>query len=245
MKVKYLLILIFFGLILAGPALAVPTMSSDDYQIDWPNLNMGAGVPSSDNYNLGVTTGQIAPGLYYFENGYKVRAGFQYIHTLIPFTFTIDKISVDFGSLTVGVGSTDTIGLEVDCGSAGGYQVTVQENDRLTSTAGSYIEDTTCDPTDTCNHINEGDWEQSTTYGFGYSMSGTDVPSEFASGTKFKNFADVPGDEPQKVMGLTPVEGHEAGRDKQATMTLKVNISGTQAAGVYENILMFIATPTY
>lgn len=245
MKVRYLLILILINLLTVGSVLAVSSMSSDDYQIDWPNLNMGAGLPTSDTYNLGVTTGQIAPGLYYFENGYKVRAGFQYIHTLIPFTFTIDKISVDFGSLTVGVGSTDTIGLEVNCGSAGGYQVTAQENDRLTSTAGSHIEDTTCDPTDTCTHTDEGTWEQNTTYGFGYTMNGDDVPSEFASGTMFKNFADVPGDEPQKVMGLTPEEGHEAGRGKQATMTLKVNISGTQAAGVYENIITFIATPTY
>lgn len=239
MKIKYLLILAIISLITAGPVLAVHPMSSDSYQIDWPNLNMGAGLPSSSSYNLGVTTGQIAPGLY-SSTGYKVRAGFQYIHSIIPFTFTIDKIAVDFGSLTVGVGSTDTIGLEVDCGSAGGYQVTVQENDRLTSTAGSHIEDTTCDPTDTCTHINEGTWTLSTTYGFGYSMSGTDVPSEFASGTKFKNFADVPGDIPQPVMS-----GANVGVGKTSTMTLKVNISGTQAAGVYENILMFIATPTY
>jgi len=219
--------------------LAAPSMSSDNYQIDWPNLNMGAGLPDSNSYNLGVTTGQIAPGLY-SSAGYKVRAGFQYIHSIIPFTFKIDKISVDFGSLTVGVGSTDTIALEVNCGSAGGYSVTAQENNSLTSTAASTILDTTCDPSDACTEVDAGTWTSNSTYGFGFSMSGADVPNEF-SGGKYKQYADISGAEtPQAVMSGTNV-----GIGKTASMTLKVNVSGTQAAGVYENILTFIATPTY
>ena len=75
-------------------------MTSDSYQIDWPNLNMGAGVPSSGNYGLGVTTGQISPGLY-SSTGYKVRAGFQYIHSIIPFTFTVEKTLIDFVSFII------------------------------------------------------------------------------------------------------------------------------------------------
>jgi len=236
MKVRYLLILILISLITAGQTLAVHPMTSDSYQIDWPNLNMGAGVPSSGNYGLGVTTGQIAPGLY-SSAGFKVRAGFQYIHSIIPFTFIIDKISVDFGSLTVGTPSTDTIDLEVTCGSAGGYSVTTQENNPLTSTAQSTIPDTTCDPGDTCDESDAGIWTSNTTYGFGYSMSGTDVPGEF-SGGKYKQYADI--ETPQAVMS-----GSNVGVGKTSTMTLKVNISGTQAAGIYENILTFIATPTY
>lgn len=250
MKVKYGLIifLILFcltGLIVQGfkstinPVLAVHPLSSDNYQIDWPNLNMGAGVPSSTNYNLGVTTGQTAPGLY-TSTGYKVRAGFQYIHSIIPFSFKLSKISVDFGSLTVGTPSTDTIGLTVNSGSAGGYSVTTQENNPLTSTAASTIPDTTCDPTDTCTEVDAGTWAQSTTYGFGYNMSGTDVPSEF-SGGKYKQYADISGAEtPQAVMS-----GSNVGIGKTSSMTLKVNISGTQPAGVFKNIITFIATPTY
>lgn len=239
MKARNFSLAILLCLFLAGPVLAVHPMESDNFTIDWPNLNMGAGVPSSGNYGLGVTTGQIAPGLYE-STGYKVRAGFQYIHSIIPFTFTLDKISVDFGALTVGVGTTDTIGLEVSCGSAGGYSVTAQENNPLTSTALSTIPDTTCDPGDTCDESDEGTWTLSTTYGFGYNMGGTDVPSEF-SGGKYKQYADMSLSEtPQAVMS-----GSNVGRSKQATMTLKVNVSGIQAAGVYENIITFIATPTY
>lgn len=249
MKVKFCFIIFLFYLLATNPVLAVPSISSDNYQIDWPNLNMGAGVPSSTNYNLGVTTGQTAPGLY-SSTGYKVRAGFQYIHSIIPFTFTLDKISVDFGPLTPNVlTNQQTITLTVNSGSAGGYQVTAQENDPLTSTAGSTIDDTTCDPppplANPCTHIDEGTWAQTSTYGFGYTITGDDVPSEFDSGTKFKNFADVPGDIPQNVMGLTPAEGHAAGEGKEAVMTMRINISGIQAAGVYKNIISFVATPTY
>ncbi len=239
MKVKYLFLLILLILTTAAPALAVHPITSDSYQIDWPNLNMGAGLPDSGSFKLGVTTGQIAPGLY-SSSGYKVRAGFQYIHSIIPFTFTLDKIAVDFGSLTPGTPSTDTIDLEVTCGSAGGYTVTVQENNPLTSTALSTIPDTTCDPGDTCDESDAGTWTLSTTYGFGYNMTGIDVPSEF-SGGKYKQYADISSAEtPQAVM-----IGTNVGVGKTSTMTLKVNISGTQAAGVYENILTFIATPTY
>jgi len=239
MKIRSLLILALMVLFIASPVVAVHPMTSDSYQIDWPNLNMGAGVPSSGNYGLGVTTGQIAPGLY-SSTGYKVRAGFQYIHSIIPFVFKINKIAVDFNSLTVGTPSTDTIDLEVDCGGAGGYAVTAQENNPLTSTAASTIADTTCDAGDPCDESDAGTWASNTTYGFGYSMSGTDVPNEF-SGGKYKQYADISGAEtPQAVM-----TGTNVGIGKTSTMTLKINVSGIQAAGVYENIITFIATPTY
>jgi hypothetical protein len=244
MKLKFCLFFIFLLFLFAAPLLATQSMESDSYQIDWPNMNMGAGLPSSNNYGLGVTTGQTAPGLYegFGVTGFKVRAGFQYIHSIIPFTFTLDKIAVDFGTLTVGVGTTDLIALEVSCGSAGGYSVTAHENNPLTSTAASTIADTTCDASDTCDESDAGTWTLSTTYGFGYSMSGTDVPSEF-SGGKYKQYADLSKPTPETPQ--TVMTGTNVGRNKQATITLKINVSGLQAAGVYENVITFIATPTY
>lgn len=219
-------------------------LKSDSYQIDMGNVNMGAGNPVSGSYKLGITMGQNAPATYE-SNGYTIRAGFQYIHSIIPFTFSLSDISLDFGSLTPDVLTNEqSTTLKVNSGSAGGYQVTVQENDPLTSGGASTIADTTCDGGDTCTHVDAGTWAQTSTYGFGYTISGDDVPAEF-SGSKYKNFADVPGDTPQRVMGKTVAEGHEAGRSKTATMSARINISTIQAAGRYQNILTFIATPTY
>jgi len=225
-------------------AQAQSSIKSENYEITWPNLNMAAGGSTSPGYKMGITTGQTSPGLY-TSTGYKVRAGFQYIHSIIPFYFKISPWALNFGTLTTEVLTNEqSLTLTVNSGSAGGYQITVQENDPLTSTALYTIPDTTCDPGDTCTHTDAGTWTQTTTYGFGYNMSGTDVPSEF-SGDKFKNFPDAPGESPVKVMGLTPGEGHQAERGKEAVMKARINISNIQAAGFYQNILSFTAIPTY
>jgi len=236
-------------LLLAGNRLTLAAPSSivsDHYKIKWPNVNMGSGSPDSTTYNLGVTTGQIAPGLYSGDD-FKIRAGFQYIHSIIPFSFTLSSVSLSFGNLTSGVlTNQQTLDLTVDSGSVQGYQVTVEENQPLTSLGiGATLPDVTCDVTDSCTHIDEGTWVQTDTYGFGYTVSGDDTPTEFASGTKFKNFALTGTDTPQKVMGLSPAEGHEAGSDKSATMTLRINPSPLQPAGTYQNRLTFVATPLY
>ena len=219
-------------------------MSSDNFEITWPNINTGSGGTTSPNFNMGITTGQNAPGLY-SSTGYKIRSGFQYIHSIIPFSFQLSAISLNFGSLALEMLSNEqNLTLTVNSGSAGGYQVKVQENDPLTSTTGTTIPDTTCDVADTCTHTDAGVWTQTSTYGFGYTISGDDVPSEF-SGGKFKNFPDTPGEDPVKIMGLTPATGHAAGIGKTAAMTARINISNVQAAGIYRNILTFFAIPTY
>jgi len=228
------------------PAGAQDTIRSPNYEITWPNVNMGAGAPSSTNYKMGVTMGQTGPGLY-SSTGYKVRAGFQYIHSIIPFYFKISPFALNFETLTVNVLTNEkTLTLTVNSGAAGGYQVTAQENNPLTSTAGSTILDTTCDSTDACDHDTDfGTWADTNTYGFGYTMTGDDTPLGFSSGTEFRNFADAPGENPVKVMGKTPAEGHQAEKNKIATMKARINISSTQAAGSYQNILTFVATPTF
>jgi hypothetical protein len=240
--------LAYYLFLLPNKAKAQSSLKSTNYEITWPNLNIFSGEATSSGYKMGVTGGQTAPGLY-SSTGYKIRAGFQYIHSIIPFSFQLDLLALDFGTLTPQVLTNEkTLTLTVNSGSAGGYQITAIENDNLKSTAGSEIEDTSCDSTDTCDYqTDSGTWEQNTTYGFGYNMSGTDVPTEF-SGSKFKRFANAtnsPTENPTKVMGLTPSEGHEAGRSKTATMTTRININNIQAAGVYQNILIFAAIPTY
>ncbi|MCJ7804506.1 hypothetical protein MUP35_02115 [Patescibacteria group bacterium] len=249
---KFLIILIsplFFVLcsLFLSEANAQSSLKSTNYEITLPNLNIVSGKTTSPGYSMGVTGGQTAPGLY--SNGYKIRAGFQYIHSVIPFSFRLSALALDFGTLTSQVLTNEkTLTLTVNSGSAGGYQVTVQENDNLKSTTGSEIEDTSCDPGDTCDYQTDaGTWTQTTTYGFGYNMSGTDIPTEFADDKfkRFSNAANTPTETPTKVMGLTPLEGHEAERNKIATMSARINIDTIQAAGVYQNILTFTAIPTY
>jgi len=220
-------------------AFAQARINSDNYRILWPNVNMGGGAPTSTNYKLGVTTGQTAPGLY-SSTGYKVRAGFQYLHSIIPFSFSLSDISIAFGTLTAGTPSTQTSTITVSAGGAGGYQVTAQENKPLTSTAGTTIPDTTCDASD-CDETTAGVWSNNSTYGFGFNMSGDDIPNDFTDNTYYRQFADASNSESAQVI----MSSANVGKSRQSTITYKVNVSSIQAAGTYQNIITFIATPTF
>lgn len=220
--------------------LAQAVINSPNYRIQFPNLNSGAGVPSSTNYQLDTTVGQTVAGPF-SSTGYRVKAGFQYIHSIIPFSFSISKFLIPFGTLTPQVPDTDASTLTVSAGGAGGYQVTVRENHPLQlGTTANYIPDTLCN-SGPCSETSAGVWTQATAYGFGYNMTGDDIPAAFVDSTYYKQFADISSAEtPQVVMSNVNV-----GTSRQATVTYKVNISGIQPAGSYQNVITFVATPTY
>ncbi|OGM87738.1 hypothetical protein A2573_00530 [Candidatus Woesebacteria bacterium RIFOXYD1_FULL_43_18] len=224
---------------LIGTANAQGVIQSPNYIIQMPNLNSGAGIPSSSNYNVGTTIGQTAPGLY-SSSGYRVKSGFQYIYSIIPFSFTISSVSINFGSLIPQTPATSTNTLTVASGGAGGYQVKASENTPLKlSSSASTIPNTNCDSS--CTNTTAGVWSSTSRYGFGFNMSGDDIPADFVDLTYFRPFADRANSEsPQIVMSSIYV-----GRGRQSTVTYKVNISGVQPAGTYNNIITFTAIPSY
>lgn len=218
-------------------------MSNLDYILDMGNLNSFAGKKSNASYTLTDTGGQLAPGLYSGSN-YKVRAGFQYIYSIIAFRFSISSLLIDFGILSPTTPVTRTNTLTVSNGSAYGYQVTVFENHQLlVPSSGQLIPNTTCDAGN-CTTTTAAAWTSTLTYGFGYrcdNVSGTDCNTDFATSTFYKQFPDdSAGQTPVAVMSSTNV-----GKSRQGQITYKVNISGTQAAGLYTNVITYIATPTY
>ena len=80
------------NILLSALILAQAVINSPNYRIQFPNLNSGAGVPSSAGYQVSTTIGQTAAGLY-SSSGYRVKSGFQYIHSVIPFSFSVSKFS--------------------------------------------------------------------------------------------------------------------------------------------------------
>lgn len=214
-------------------------IKSDNFEIQMPNLNSGAGIPSSTNFGIDSTIGQTVAGLF-SSTGYRVKSGFQYIHSIIPFSFQISKLAIPFGTLVPGTPKTDSHTLKVSAGGAGGYQVKAFESSPLkTFDNSSTIADTSCDSS--CDEETAGEWTQDTKYGFGFNVSGDDVPNDFTNGDFYRQFADISSAEiPQVVMSSIYV-----GRSRQALVTYKVNISGIQEAGTYSNIITYIAIPTY
>lgn len=214
-------------------------VESANYRIIFPNFNSGAGIPSSNNYSLNTTIGQNAPGLY-SSAGYRVKAGFQYISSIIPFSFAVSDIQKNFGTLTPNSPSTTTSTLIVSAGGAGGYLIKASENHPLqTFDASDSIIDTLCDTT--CSETAAAVWSSSTKYGFGFNMSGDDIPADFTDSTYFRQFADRSNSEAQ----TTIMSSVNVGRERTATITYKVNVSSVQPAGTYQNIIMFTAIPGY
>lgn len=239
MNYKFLIVLITLIILIPFPPALAINMNSDAYKLQFTNLNMTSGSKSSENFQILDTLGQFAPGEY-ASSGFYVKAGFPYIKTIIPFSFSISDLSIDFGTLSPSTFATLTNTLTVSFGAAGGYSVVAHQDHPLKLQTGSTtIPDTTCDTA--CDETTAAVWINTTNYGFGYNMSGHDVPAAFVDNTYFKQFADNSiGESDQIVMSSANV-----GIGRTATVTYKVNVGATQAAGDYENSIVFIATPTY
>ena len=237
LKITFLSTLYF--VLCTFPALGQERIESPNYRIIFPNLNSGAGIPTSTNYNLNTTIGQTGPGEY-SSSGYKVKAGFQYIHSIIPFSFSISDIQINFGTLTPSSPSADTSTIVVSAGGAGGYTVKTSENNPMkTITDADTITDTLCDTT--CSETAAASWTSTTKYGFGFNMSGDDVPADFTNSNYFRQFADRSNSETEQAI----MSSVNVGSQRTATITYKVNVSGVQPAGVYQNVIKFTAIPSY
>lgn len=245
MRSKNITFIIFITVItiILTPALAEAfTMSNQNYIIQMGDFVSGGGKASNANTSLDITLGQTGPGLYSGTN-YKVRAGFQYIHFATRFAFTISETLIDFGTLSPTNPVTRTNTLTVSNSSPHGYSVTASENHPLTTSQNASIPDTTCD-NGTCTQDASAAWTSTLTYGFGYrcdNVLGSDCNNGFTDTTYFKQFPDTSKSEPETSV----MTGTGVGRNKKTQITYKVNISGTQTAGVYSNAITYIATPTF
>lgn len=201
--------------------------SSNSYNIDWGNFNMTSGRKSSASYSITDTVGQNAPGEY-SKTGVKLKSGFQYIYPFDEFSFAINNLDIDFGTLTPGVATTAVSTLTTTSPSGLGFQITASESTPLRLNSGTTIPDFPGD-----NAL----WISDTIYGFGFNAN----TSYFSTNNHFSKFANIAlGESPQILdSSNTHVKNHNT------TVTYKINISSSQAAGTYQNYIVYTATPQY
>lgn len=227
-------------LILITPITAID-MESSRFKIESANTSSAAGNKASTNYKLSDTIGQVAAGEF-SSTGYVVKAGFQYINSVIPFRFTISNTNISLGNLVPNTPSTATTTLTIYFGSAGQYQVTAIEQGPLKTLSGNSIPDTACDGgANTCSESSAKTWSSSSAYGFGYNMSGNDIPVDFSNSTYYRPFPDTTAAESPAIV----MSSNNVGSNRQSTMTFKSNISPIQPAGNYQTIINFVATPSF
>lgn len=237
---KYLTLTIVMFLLIV-PTVRAISMDSSSFKIESANIEVAGGNKSSSSYKLADTVGQLAAGQY-SSDGYIVKAGFQYLHSIIPFRFSISNINIGFGTLIPSTPSTATTNLTVYFGGAGQYQVTAIEEGQLKTLSGNAIPDTICNGGgNTCSESLAKVWSSTSAYGFGYSMSGHDIPADFIDSTYYRPFPDrTAAESPATVMTSANV-----GKNRQSTVTFKTNISSIQPAGSYQTIINFVATPSF
>lgn len=237
---------LLFAAIFAGKSSAL-TMSNSFYIIVMGNLNSIAGNLSGPTNKLSITSGETGSGFYSLHGvNYTVKAGFQYVRPT-PFVFEIQNPAVNFGTLTPNTAVNRTSNLLVTNNSAYGYVVTaMQAPTRLFDPAsGTKIPDTTCD-NGLCTTTSADPWVlntdgTSTTYGFGYNcinVSGTECPIDFVNNTYFRQFSASPS-------ATTVMSSANVGKNQTVQITYRVNVSNTQASGLYTDIITYIATPTF
>lgn len=250
----FLIVMLLAQTILSAPLSAqivqADNLSSPNYRIQMGNFNITSGEKTGGGYSVTDTVGQNAPGQYgQIGEPFRVFAGFQYLQALGKFSFRITSTAdetrpitwIDFGTLTPGTFANASFRLFISARGAGGYSVTAYQTNPLTNPQnGATIDSGDCDGG--CSYETAAAWTSPANPGFGYRMSGTDVPSVFTSNPSYyKTFADISLDQPPQIVmsNAGVVKNHEA------TVTLQTAISGSQAAGTYENQLVFIATPGY
>lgn len=236
-----LLFVFLSSVIYYPPSVRADTLTSPAFEIKMSTINITGGQKTSTSYKLTDTVGQTFQGQFN-SSGYVIKAGFQYIYSLTPFTFTISDLDLNFGSLVPGTPSLLTNLLTVTTGSAYGYTVKTIEDHPLRLINGSTtIADTSCDIASTCTQTDATAWTDNTRFGFGYNIQGDDVDTaDFVDNTYFRPFPVQNIDSPATVMNRSGVATSSA-----ATVTYKINISGTQAAGTYQNNIQYIAIPSF
>lgn len=242
MKYFFVLLILNFSFLIfnLSEANAVP-MDSSRFKIESANVSVAGGSKSSDSYKLSDTVGQLAAGQF-SSNGYVAKAGFQYLYSIIPFRFSISNTNINFGTLAPNSPITGTTVLTVHFDDIGNYQVTAVEDGPLKTQSGNVIPDTACNGGGyTCSESVSKIWNSTTSYGFGYNITGDDVPEDFIDNTYFRPFPDqTAGEVPVTIMTNNNVQ-----KNRQSTVTFKTNISSVQPAGSYQTIISFVATPSY
>ena len=231
--IKCLTVLVVF-LLCVGQTRA-DRMGSTNYEFLFTNLNSGGTTTSSSNYTLDISLGQTAAKRWE-ENGYIVRAGFQYVHTLSAFSFELSDTTLDFDTLLPNTPATRSLTTTVNHRGQG-YEVKVYQDHKLQTFDGAaWIIDTLCDDDPACGVSQAELWEDPAMYGFGYNASGHDVSGDFLGSAYYRPFSTSP---------VTFLTSNTLALNRSALFTAKANIGNTQATGTYQTVLRFIAVPKY
>jgi len=239
----FLLTSFFLPFVFASAA-GAQTMSNDNYIIKMQEFNAVSGISTGENYKLRSTANNLNLGILEGTN-FKVRMGSENLTSAYPFSILLSPNVTDFGTLSPTNPIIRTVDLSTNSETVYGYSVIVFENESLTAALSvnkTFIPDTTCDNGE-CSTEDASEWINALTYGFGYrcdNIAGVDCNSSFAKVNFYKHFPNIANnDDPQSIMAGV------GSKNKTTHISYKINISGTQAQGIYNNVITYIGVPNF
>lgn len=229
-NITIIIIIIFITILIPSHKARALTMSSSDYNLQMEKFNTQEEIPENSEVKADST--------------YTVYSGFPYTDSITKFRFSISETFIDFGVIDPGIPVSRTNSLTVYPGKAFSYSVYASQNNPLTAAeGGNIIPNTTCDDGN-CTENSSSEWISSLTYGFGYrcdNQEGTNCPPSFNTATFYKHFADSSKNQTEQEV----MSGANIGKYRRSKITYKVNIQATQPAGLYNNIVRYIAAPAF
>jgi hypothetical protein len=151
-------------------------------------------------------------------------------------TFSVSSLFIDYGILTPTNPTNRSISLSVEAQEAGVTILTYQDSPLHANN--SIIPNTTCD-NGMCKPNQPDYWNNILTYGFGYRCDNSfSCNKDFLQQAFFKPYPTYITQQPSILL--------QSLREmvlKDISITNRINISGTQPKGAYENQLYYIAVP--
>lgn len=250
-------------LINPAPKVAHTTGLADTYRIIVQHLNSSYSAQDSTTASIGVieavrVTASVAPQITFQISG--IASGITACGVTTDVTTT--AAGVPLGELSISAFTDAAQALAVSTNATNGYAVTVRANDQLGRNAAVCTGDNTgadCIPDSTGNnaamsHTASDRWDSTTFKGFGFSLDNVnatgltpvfeyDTTSGNCSGGTYcaRQFADSEDSQAaQQIFSSTTVAS-----DHNLYVCYRAIISATQAAGDYENHVIYTATATF
>lgn len=157
-----------------------------------------------------------------------------------PFRIVVEKSLLSMKDIVPNTPSVTSSVISVTGGRTA-YQVTATELDQLKKLSGEAIPDTQCSVKRRCTYTLAAPWDSISSYGFGYSLSGQDIPKDFENSRFFRPFSNSGKNKETIVI----MKGTDKSDERHSTITLKSIVSAVQADGTYETVIEIAAIPGY
>jgi hypothetical protein len=214
------------------PLVAGDTVSNGNYSIDVGNIDTNPQPTIQPKKVLGTQT----------KSEFTTGPNYTINTSNDSFSVKLSQDSIDYGILSSTNPVIRTSGISFS-NTHSGAEVLVREDHPLLFPPNNFIQNTTCD-NGVCSPSTASSWTNTLTYGFGYrcdSLNKNVCDPQFSTSNYFKQY---PSDsQNQEAVPILLSSKNES--KTQATITYKVNISGTQKAGSYYNSITYLAIPNF